>query len=156
MPPGRGLSCASAPGAARAVSSASAARMRRAFAVVIDRAPLSVLAETAPQARVGDVSNRITEEIQPEYGEADGESGKEYHPGRSLQRLYSRCEHPAPRGLVRGRPGPDEAQRRLHHDGVGDIGGDEHDVGGEAVRDEMAADDAPPRGADGPGGFHVR
>src|SRR5882724_12918636 len=103
MPPGRGLSCASTPGTARAVSSASAARMRRAF-VVIDRAPLSVLAETAPQARVGDVSNRIAEEIQPEHGQADGESGKEYHPGRGLQRLYSRREHPAPRRLVRRRP----------------------------------------------------
>src|SRR6266545_7951012 len=146
MPPGRGLSCASTPGTVRAVSSVRAAKMRSACAVIIDRAPLSVLAETAPQARVGDVSNRIAEEIQPEYGQADGESGKVYHPGRGLQRLYSRREHPAPRGLVGRRPRPDEAQRGLHHDGVGDIGGDEHDVGGEAVRDEMAADDAPPRG----------
>src|SRR6059036_3376369 len=134
MPPGRGLSCALTAGTASAASSMRAARMRRAFAVGIDRAPLSVLAKTAPQARVGDVSDRIAAEIQPEYGQADGESGKEYHPRRGLQRLYSRGEHPAPRGLVGRRPRPDEAKRGLHHDGVGDVGGDEDDVGGEAVR----------------------
>src|SRR5438034_1986254 len=122
MPPGRGLSCALTAGTASAASSMRAARMRRAFAVVIDRAPMSVLAKTALQARVGDISDRISEEVQPKYGQADGESGKEYHPRRGLQRLYSRGEHPAPRGLVGRRPRPDEAQRGLHHDGVGDIG----------------------------------
>src|SRR5439155_825112 len=63
-----------------------------------------VLSSTSSQAtakvRVGEVPNRVAEEVQPEDREADREPRKEEHPGRGLHRLRPSRQHRAPGRLV--------------------------------------------------------
>src|SRR6266508_2134819 len=113
------------------------------------------LPQAAAQTGVGDVADRIAEEVQAEHRQADRHPRKEYHPGRRLERLDSGRQHPAPGWLVGRGARADEAQGGLDDDGVGDIGREEDDVGGQAVGNQMASDDPPLRGAHGPRRFFL-
>src|SRR5581483_922990 len=84
-------------------------------ALVMDDPFVSAL----PQLRVPGVPQRITEEVEPEDGEADGEAREDRQPGRLLhERSTGAAEHQSPRR--RGRLGADaqEAERGLDEDRI--------------------------------------
>src|ERR671931_1077071 len=103
MPPERGFSCAGAPGAATATSNSGATAIERSLiegrmgspvlgvvgalgvvgsgVVVVSWVASS---EAAAEVWVGEVADRVTEEVQREDRQADRQPREEEHPGRGL------------------------------------------------------------------------
>src|SRR5690348_3139812 len=71
------------------------------------------------QLRVPRVAQRISEEVEAEDGEADGQAGEDGEPGGLLhERASGAAQHEAPRGVGRLRAHAEEAQRGLDEDRV--------------------------------------
>src|SRR5437867_13074580 len=73
----------------------ASARAERTLGKALMESPLS--SEPAAEVRVGEVADRVAEEVEPEDRQADREPRKHEHPGRGLHRLRPRGQHGAPR-----------------------------------------------------------
>src|SRR5215213_10314726 len=66
--------------------------------------------EKLPQARVEGIAEAVTEEVEGQHGDENGDPGEEAEPRRVSQVLAARGEHHAPVGIWRLRAKPNETE----------------------------------------------
>src|SRR5438445_719604 len=122
---------------------------RRGVTVAVERPP-ELLVNAAPGAAKG-----VAEQIEPEHREHDRGAREEEDPPRAAGEVPVRIgEHRAPLGRRRLRAEPEKPERGGLQDRERDRERRLHDQGRQAVRNDVAQDDAPPAPAEAQGRDH--
>src|SRR5215510_4060321 len=94
------------------------------------------------QFRVERVAQRVAEEVEREYRQADREPGEDGHPGRRLRKLHRRApQHEPPRCRRLLHAETEEGQRRLEENRLAEEGGEKDEVRRHHVREHVTKDD---------------
>src|SRR5712692_6198780 len=107
------------------------------------------------QARIEGVAEAVTEEVEAEDGDEDGQPREERQPGVGLDEGHIGLEVPAPARGGRLRPQAEEGEGGLHDDRGGDADGGGHDDRGQAVGQHVAREDPRVALANGAAGLDV-
>src|SRR6266851_1171591 len=71
-----------------------------------------------PQAWIEGIAQTIAEQVEPEYGDENGQAGRDRQKARVAQETYAHVEHRAPRRFWWLNPQSQKRKRCFGHDGV--------------------------------------
>src|SRR5437660_4828720 len=109
-----------------------------------------------PELRIPRVPKRITEEVEAQHGQADGEAGEDREPRRLLhERPPGARQHQAPRRRRRLRTDPQELERGLDQDRFAEPDRGDDEDRRRHVRQDVGQDDPRMAAAQSLGRVHV-
>src|SRR5207237_3059131 len=105
------------------------------------------------QARIERIPQAVAKQIDPQYGDENGEARKRREPPRSRDVDAAVGQHATPRRRRRLDAEPEERQRRLDHDHARHVERRNHEPRRERVRKNVAHQDAPVAASERVGGL---
>src|SRR5439155_1288720 len=94
--------------------------------------------ERRRQPRVERVTDAVSEEVEGEHGDRDGQPGEEDQPPMRHQRRQRLGQHIAPGRRRRRDADAEEPEGGLDDDGDAEVGGGQHEVRRQALRQDVA------------------